>query len=49
VDDLAPFINVKAIRKEWDAILSRQPKTGITGLWKVINLGAWLKVHGATV
>ncbi|MFQ5964403.1 MAG: asparagine synthase (glutamine-hydrolyzing) [Candidatus Scalinduaceae bacterium] len=44
--ELEEFINVKQIVKDWDMIISNQPKSGFTNIWRIINFAVWKKVHG---
>lgn len=49
VNDLDAFVDIKAVRKDWDSILLRQSNAGATNFWKIINLGAWLKTYRLAV
>ena len=41
--DLAAFVDVEKILTDWPRIWSRQPRTGITGFWRFLNVALWQK------
>jgi asparagine synthase (glutamine-hydrolysing) len=43
--DIDNFFNVKKIQNDWDELLGSQSKTGITNIWRFINLAVWKKVY----
>lgn len=44
-DDLGEYLQVGRLRTDWESLLRGQATSGITNIWKFINLGAWLKVY----
>lgn len=40
------FLDAAGIIKDWDGIMAGQPKTGITGIWRIINFSIWKKKFG---
>lgn len=45
-NDLDEFFDVNDFKKDLDTILNKQVKTGITNIWRFINLAVWKKVYG---
>ncbi len=45
VNDMGEFINKKKMLQDWDTLIQGQARTGITNLWKFINLAIWRKVY----
>lgn len=41
--DLAEYINVEALRKDWSQIMSN-PKMNSTWVWRVLNFAIWKKI-----
>jgi len=44
-DDLKDFLDVAKIRVDWETLMKKQTKSGITELWRFINFAAWKKVY----
>jgi asparagine synthase (glutamine-hydrolysing) len=44
-DEMGDFLDVKRLRKDWDRLIEGESKSGITSLWKVVNLALWRKVN----
>ena len=42
--DLEEFLKVEKIKKDWDSLIQSQVRTGITDVWRLINLAVWKKV-----
>lgn len=44
-NDMGEFIDIKKMLQDWDKLTQGQAQTGITKLWKFINLAIWRKVY----
>ena len=44
-EKLSKFLNVSKLKKDWDHLIKAQSKTGITTLWRFINLAIWMDVY----
>ena len=42
-NDLQGFINVGKLLRDWDSLVSNQPREGFTVIWRFINLAIWKK------
>jgi asparagine synthase (glutamine-hydrolysing) len=45
--DLGEYLDVPALRNDWGTLLGGQSRTGITAVWRFINLAVWRKVYFA--
>ncbi len=43
LDYTGDYIDGNNIQKSWDELLKRQPVSGITPIWRLINLAMWIK------
>jgi len=44
--ELSDILDVKGIQRDWEKLLRTPPKSGVTNLWRFINLAVWRKVYG---
>jgi len=44
-DDLCAFFNVRKVLDDWDVLVDNQSESGITSVWRFINLAIWKKVY----
>jgi asparagine synthase (glutamine-hydrolysing) len=44
-NDISEFIDVKKMQEDWDKLTQGQAQSGITNLWRFINLAIWRKVY----
>ncbi|PIE65040.1 MAG: asparagine synthase (glutamine-hydrolyzing) [Desulfobacterales bacterium] len=44
LDYTGDYIDGAKIRRSWDKLLKCQPATGITSLWRLVNMALWLKM-----
>ncbi|MHC4359297.1 MAG: asparagine synthase (glutamine-hydrolyzing) [Planctomycetota bacterium] len=44
-DDLGAFFNVRKVLDDWDVLVNNQSESGITSIWRFINLAIWKKVY----
>jgi asparagine synthase (glutamine-hydrolysing) len=43
---LRDYINVDILLKDWDKMLEKQNKHGVTTIWRFINLAIWEEIYG---
>ncbi|MBL3538298.1 asparagine synthase (glutamine-hydrolyzing) [Aminivibrio sp.] len=40
-DNLSEYLDVAKIRREWSALIKKQPKQGILPIWRLLNVAMW--------
>jgi asparagine synthase (glutamine-hydrolysing) len=44
-DDLGAFFNIRKVLDDWDVLVNNQSESGITSVWRFINLAIWKKIY----
>ena len=47
--DLQKIMDIPKLEKDWDFIFSKQNKTGITDIWRIINFILWYKMFNVSL
>jgi asparagine synthase (glutamine-hydrolysing) len=52
-DNISPeinkILNISQMEKDWDKIIGRQNRNGITDVWRFINFILWFKIYNVTL